>query len=344
LLLKCVSRLLGSDLAVDLGTSNTLVYLKGAGIVVTEPSVVALWSDGRRPSRVESVGRQAKETLGRSPRNHRVVRPIRDGVISNLDATTRLLSYVFARVKEQKFLVQPRVLIAVPAGLNDVERRGVKEAAILAGAGQVLLIEEAMAAALGAGIDVTTPDATMVVDVGGGTTEVALISCSGLIYSKSTRVGGDKMDEAIIQYVRRTYALLIGPLTAERVKIELAHAPCAAQMTCTIKGRDLIEDAPRTLQLKAEEVRQALAEPIGHIVETVRTALEVSPAETSADIADRGIALVGGGSLLADLEELLRQCTGLPVIRPEDPLTTVAIGAGRCLEDPALRRSLTSRP
>jgi rod shape-determining protein MreB len=344
LLLKCASRLFGSDLAIDLGTSNTLVYLKGAGIIVSEPSVVALWTDGRHPSRVLSVGREAKRTLGRSPRHHRVIRPIRDGVISNLDATTQLLSYVLDRVREQKLLVQPRVLIAVPAGLNDVERRAVKEAAILAGASEVLLIEEAMAAAVGVGFDVTTPDATMVVDVGGGTTEVALISCSGLIYSHSTRVGGDKMDEAIIQYVRRTYGLLIGPLTAERAKIELAHEPSDRHATYPVKGRDLIEDAPRTLQLKADEVRQALAEPIGHIVETVRTALEGSPAETSADIADRGIALVGGGSLLEDLEELLRQCTGLPVIRPDDPLTTVAIGAGRCLEDPALRCALTTRP
>jgi len=344
-MLNSVLRMFGSDIAIDLGTANTLVYVKGAGVVISEPSVVAIAKDERGVDRVHSVGVEAKEMLGRTPDHVRAIRPIRDGVIANFEVTKEMLRYFIRRVRDQRFIVRPRVVVAVPAGLNDVERRAVKESALLAGASEVYLIEEAVAAAIGAGFDVTAPTATMLVDIGGGTTEVAVLSCSGIVYSRSTRIGGDKMDEAIIQYIRRTYHLLIGEQTAERVKIMIGSAYPEPEMTSMeIKGRDLVADAPKTLEIKSEEVRAALAEPINGIVDRVKIALEGISPETSADIAENGITLCGGGSLLANLDALLRHATKLPVVRAEDPLTTVAVGAGKCLEDPILRQRLAIRP
>jgi rod shape-determining protein MreB len=280
--------------------------------------------------------------LGRSPDDLTIVRPVRDGVISHFEITTEMLRHLLRRVQERRFLLWPRMIIAVPAGLNDVERKAVRECATRAGAGEVLLIEEAVAAAIGAGFDVTAPDATMVVDIGGGTTEVAVISCLGVLYSRSTRLGGDMIDETIIQYIRRNHNLLIGQLTAENVKIGLAGLAAEGNSrTMAIKGRDLLADAPKTLEIKSEEIQDALDTPIRAIVDRVRIALEGIPPETSADIAEKGIMLVGGGSLLAHLELRLRQGTGLPVRRVPDPLSVIAIGAGRCLEDAALREALT---
>jgi rod shape-determining protein MreB len=342
--LRSIYRLFGTDVAIDLGTANTLIYLKDEGLVLAEPSVVAVCHDGLGNQVVHSVGNQAKSMLGRAPDDVSIVRPIRDGVISNFDVTKAMLKHLMRRIRDRVFVWRPRLVIAVPAGLNDVERRAVKEAARATGASEVFLIEEAVAAAIGAGCDVTAPEATMVVDIGGGTTEIALISCSGLIYSHSTRIGGDSLDQAIAQYVRHTYNLLIGDLTAERIKIELGGERARDQMRCmSIKGRDLIGGSPKTIEIKAEEVHRALADAVGLIVECVRVALEEIPPETSADIAEAGILLVGGGSLLGSLATQLQARTGLPVHRAENPLTTVALGAGRCLEDDGLRASLTVR-
>jgi rod shape-determining protein MreB len=342
---KSILRAVGSDIAIDLGTANTLIYVKNVGIVVSEPSVVAVEKDSRRPPmRVRAVGNSAKDMLGRTPENVTPVRPIRDGVIANFEVTKEMLRHFLNKVRESRFVFRPRMVIAVPAGLNDVERRAVREVAEQVGAGEVYLIEQAVAAALGAGYDITQPSASMVVDIGGGTTEVAVLSCSGVIYSRSSRVGGDKMDEAIIQYVRRNYHLLIGERTAERIKLEVGSAYAEPQMSSMkIKGRDLLYDAPKTMEIKSEEVRQALLEPVAAIVECVKHALEGISPETSADIAENGIVMVGGGSLLTNFDAMLREATQLPVRLAEDPLTTVAMGAGRILEDRRLRDGLALR-
>jgi rod shape-determining protein MreB and related proteins len=341
---KSLLRAVGSDIAIDLGTANTLVYVKNVGIVVAEPSVVAVEKDSGRPLRIRDVGERAKEMLGRTPENVIAVRPIRDGVIANFEVAKEMLKHLINRVRESRLVIRPRIVMAVPAGLNDVERRAVREAAEQAGAGEVFLIEEAVAAALGAGYDVTQPSAAMVVDIGGGTTEVAVLSCSGVIYSRSTRIGGDKMDEHIIQFVRRHYHMLIGERTAERIKIEIGSAYPGPQMTSMkIKGRDLLTDAPKTLEIKSEDVRQALAEPVSAIVERIKHALEGISPETAADIAENGIVMCGGGSLLANLDALVRESTQLPVRLADDPLSTVAMGAGRVLEDRGLREILATR-
>jgi len=343
-MLSTILRAFGNDIAIDLGTANTLFYLKDRGVVLREPSVVAVAKSSNGQDRVVAVGVEAKEMLGRTPHNVVAIRPIRDGVIANFEITKQMLHRFIAKVKQSYTIVRPRIVIAVPAGLNDVERRAVKESALLAGASEVFLVEEAVAAAIGAGYDVTSPAATMVVDIGGGTTEVAVLSCSGIIYSRSTRVGGDAMDEAIIQYVRRTYHLLIGERTAERVKIEIGSAyPDAEMRSVEIKGRDLLADAPKILEIKSEEVRAALAEPINAIVDRVKLALEGISPETSADIAENGILLVGGGALITNLDRLIQSATRLPVRLADDPLTTVVNGAGRCLEDPVLRQKLAVR-
>ena len=332
------------DLAIDLGTANTLVYVKGRGIVVSEPSVVAVSRDSRGPDRVRAVGQAAKDMLGRTPGHIVAIRPLKEGVIADFDITEAMLRYFIRRVHDRRTMVRPRIVIAVPSGITEVEKRAVRESAMLAGAREVFLIEEPMAAAIGAGLPVTEPSGNMIIDIGGGTTEVAVISLSGVVYSNSVRVGGDKMDEAIINYVKRKYNLLIGERTAEQIKIRIGTAyPTETIETMEVKGRDLVLGVPKTLELKSEEVREALAEPVNAIVEAVKMALEKTPPELSADIVDKGIVLVGGGSCLKNLDVLLRETTGLPVMLAEDPLTAVAIGTGRCLDDIRLLREVTIR-
>ncbi len=333
-----------NDLAIDLGTANTLVYVKGRGIVLSEPSVVAVSRDSRGPDRVRAVGKAAKEMLGRTPGHIVAIRPLKDGVIADFDITEAMLRYFIRRVQDRRTLVRPRIVIAVPSGITEVEKRAVRESAMLAGAREVYLIEEPMAAAIGAGLPVTEPSGNMIIDIGGGTTEVAIISLSGVVYSNSTRVGGDKMDESIINYVKRKYNLLIGEQTAEKIKIRIGTAyPTDTIKVMEVKGRDLVQGIPKTLELKSEEVREALAEPVNAIVESVKMALEKTPPELSADIVDKGIVLVGGGAMLANLDVLLRETTGLPVMLAEDPLTAVAIGTGRCLDDIGLLKEVTIR-
>jgi rod shape-determining protein MreB len=336
--------LFSDDLAIDLGTANTLVYVRGRGIVVSEPSVVAISRDGSGPAKVRAVGKQAKEMIGRTPGNIVVTRPIKDGVIADFEITEAMLRYFITRVHDRKRMVRPRIVIAVPSGITEVEKRAVKESAMLAGAREVYLIEEPMAAAIGAGLPVTEPSGNMIIDIGGGTTEVAVISLSGIVYSNSTRVGGDKMDDAIIQYVKRKYNLLIGERSAEVIKINIGTAyPTEEIQSMEVKGRDLVHGVPKTLEIKSEEVREALSEAINSIVESVKVALERTPPELSADIVDKGIVLVGGGSLLRNLDILLQESTGLPVMLAENPLTAVAVGTGRCLDELHLLKDLTIR-
>ena len=333
-----------SDLAIDLGTANTLVYVKGRGIVVSEPSVVAISRDARGPDRVRAVGKAAKEMLGRTPGHIVAIRPLKEGVIADFDITEAMLRYFIRRVHDRRTMVRPRIVIAVPSGITEVEKRAVRESAMLAGAREVYLIEEPMAAAIGAGLPVTEPSGNMIIDIGGGTTEVAVISLSGVVYSNSVRVGGDKMDEAIINYVKRKYNLLIGERSAEYIKIRIGTAyPTDEIETIEVKGRDLVLGVPKTLEIKSEEVREALAEPVNAIVEAVKMALEKTPPELSADIVDKGIVLVGGGSCLKNMDVLLRETTGLPVMLAEDPLTAVAIGTGRCLDELKLLKEVTIR-
>ena len=337
-----LKRILGwfsNDLAIDLGTANTLVYAKGKGIVVSEPSVVAVLKDGHGPDKVRAVGKAAKEMLGRTPGNIVAIRPMKDGVIADFEVTEAMLRYFIERVHNRSAtLVRPRIVIAVPSGITSVEQRAVRESAISAGAREVFLIEEPMAAAIGAGLPVTEPSGNMIVDIGGGTTEVAVISLSGIVYSNSTRVGGDKMDEAIINYVKRKYNLLIGERTAELIKVTIGTAyPTGEVRSMEVKGRDLVGGVPKTLEIKSDEVLEALQEPINAIVEAVKVALERTPPELAADIVDKGIVMTGGGSLLANLDILLREATGLPVMLAEDPLTAVANGVGRCLDGALLR-------
>ncbi len=333
-----------SDLAIDLGTANTLVYVKGRGIVLSEPSVVAISRDGRGPDRVRAVGKAAKDMLGRTPGHIVAIRPLREGVIADFDITEAMLRYFIRRVHDRRRMVRPRIVIAVPSGITEVEKRAVRESAMLAGAREVYLIEEPMAAAIGAGLPVTEPSGNMIIDIGGGTTEVAVISLSGVVYSNSVRVGGDKMDEAIINYVKRKYNLLIGERSAEYIKIRIGTAyPTDEIDSIEVKGRDLVLGVPKTLEIKSEEVREALAEPVNAIVEAVKMALEKTPPELSADIVDKGIVLVGGGSCLKNMDVLLRETTGLPVMLAEDPLTAVAIGTGRCLDELKLLKEVTIR-
>jgi rod shape-determining protein MreB len=330
-----------NDLAIDLGTANTLVYAKGKGIVVSEPSVVAVCKDKRGSDKVRAVGREAKDMLGRTPGNIVAIRPMKDGVIADFEVTEAMLRYFIARVHNRSKLVRPRIVIAVPSGITEVEKRAVRESAMSAGAREVYLIEEPMAAAIGAGLPVTEPSGNMIVDIGGGTTEVAVISLAGIVYSNSTRVGGDKMDDAIINYVKRKYNLLIGERTAELIKCTIGTAyPTESIQSMEVKGRDLVAGVPKTLEIKSDEVREALTEPVNAVVEAVKIALEQTPPELAADIVDKGIVMVGGGALLANLDLLLRETTGLPVMLAEDPLTAVAIGSGRCLDEIRLLREV----
>ena len=333
-----------NDLAIDLGTANTLVFAKGRGIVVSEPSVVAIARDRRGIDRVRAVGHEAKQMLGRTPGNIVAIRPMKDGVIADFEITEAMLRCFIARVHDRKRMVRPRIVIAVPSGITEVEKRAVRESAMSAGAREVYLIDEPMAAAIGAGLPVTEPSGNMIVDIGGGTTEVAVISLSGVVYSNSTRVGGDKMDEAIISYVKRKYNLLIGERTAELVKINLGTAyPIDEHETIEVKGRDLVAGVPKILEMKTEEVREALSEPINAVVESVKIALERTPPELAADIVDKGIVLVGGGALLRNMDVLLRETTGLPVMLAEDPLTAVVMGTGRTLDDLSLLKDIAIR-
>jgi rod shape-determining protein MreB len=333
-----ISRLFGlfsNDIGIDLGTANTLVYAKDRGIVLREPSVVAIQAS---TNRVLAVGEEAKRMLGRTPGNIVAIRPLRAGVIADFDITEAMLKY-FIRKVHNKRMMKPRVIIAVPSGITEVEKRAVKESAERAGAREVYLIEEPMAAAIGVGLPVQEPAGNMIVDIGGGTTEVALISLAGIVFSRSVRVGGDEMDEAIIQYMKRAYNLMIGERTAENIKLDIGSAyPMEEEVTMEVKGRDQVNGLPKTLMVTSEEIREALMEPVATIVEAVRITLERCPPELSADLVDRGLVLAGGGALLRGLDTLVAEQTGLPVHVADDPLSAVAEGTGVVLHEINLLR------
>ncbi len=323
-----------NDLAIDLGTANTCVYVKGHGIVLREPSVVAVKKDNRGNNQVLAVGSEAKLMLGRAPGNIRAIRPMKYGVIADFEVTEAMLRYFITKVHNQRRLVRPRIMICVPTGITQVEKRAVKESALSAGAREVFLIEEPMAAAIGANLPIQEPTANMVVDIGGGTTEVAVISLSGIVYSRSVRVGGDKMDEAILRHVKRKYNMLIGESTAEEIKIQIASAyPMEEEKEIEVKGRDLVTGIPQTIIITSEEVRKAIAEQVDAIVQAVRQALEQTPPELAADVVERGIVLTGGGALLRGLDQLLREDTSLPIFSVDDPLATVVMGTGIALDN-----------
>ncbi|WP_436604551.1 rod shape-determining protein [Sorangium sp. So ce1036] len=334
--------LFSNDLAIDLGTATTLIYVKGKGIVSCEPSVVAVQRDARGGKKVLAVGREAKEMLGRTPGNIQAVRPLRDGVIADFEITEAMLRFFIARAHNRRTLVKPRIIICVPFGITEVEKRAVKESAEGAGAREVYLIEEPMAAAIGAGLPITEPSGNMVVDIGGGTTEVAVISLAGIVYSQSVRVGGDKMDESIIAYMKRKYNMAIGEQTAERIKITVGNAyPLEQQLTMEVKGRDMVAGIPKTVIVNSDEIRDSLSEPTNAIVDTVLIALERTPPELAADIVDKGIVLTGGGSLLKNLDVLLREETGLPVMVCDDPISAVVLGSGKALDHLELLKEVT---
>ena len=330
-----------NDLAIDLGTANTLIYTKSGGIVLNEPSMVAVRKGDQRVSKVLAVGKEAKEMLGRTPSDIAVIRPMADGVIADFDSTEIMLKYFIKKVRKRRSLVRPRIIISVPSGVTPVEKRAVRESAESAGAREVFLIEEPMAAAIGADLPITEPTSNVVVDIGAGTTEVAVISMAGTVYSRSVRVGGDKMDEGILQYLKRKYNLLIGVQTAEFIKIAIGKARQTEETEALeVKGRDLVTGIPKTLTIDSEEVRKAISEQVGTIVQTVRIALEQTPPELSADVVDNGIFLTGGGALLRDLDVLLREETRLPITITDDPLTTVVLGAGKVLNNLSLFREI----
>jgi len=332
MLFTLVAGFFSNDMAIDLGTANTLVYVKSEGIVLNEPSIVAIH---QADNTVLAVGKEAKAMLGRTPGNIVAIRPLKDGVIADFDVTEKMLNYFIRRVHRRRALVRPRIVIGVPSGITQVEKRAVRDSAMQAGAREVYLIEEPMAAAIGAGMPITEPGGNMVVDIGGGTTEVAVISLSGIVYSRSVRIAGDEMDEAIVQYIRKNYNLLVGERRAEEIKIRLGSAyPMGGERrTMEVKGRDLIDGIPKTIVIGDDEIREALREPIMTIVDAVRTALERTPPELAADIVDKGIVLTGGGALLKGLDLLLRQETNLPITVAEDPLSCVALGTGKVLDE-----------
>ncbi len=333
-----LDRILGhfsNDLAIDLGTANTCVYVKGKGVVLNEPSVVAVKKDKKGENRVLAVGSEAKNMLGRTPSNIVAVRPMKDGVIADFEVTEAMLRYFISKVHNSRRLVRPRIIVCVPSGITQVEKKAVKESALSAGARDVYLIEEPMAAAIGAGLPITEPTANMVVDIGGGTTEVAVISLAGIVYSQSVRVGGDKMDEAIFHYIKRKHNLLIGLGVAEKIKKKIgsAYPGDYDEEEMEVKGRDLVTGIPKHITVKAKEIREAISEQVDSIIRAVRVALEQTPPELAADIVDKGIVLTGGGSLLRGLDQLLREETSLPITRVDDPLNTVVIGSGKVLEN-----------
>ena len=334
-------RFFSDDLAIDLGTANTLVFSRNGGIVVREPSVVVI---NKLTNRIEAVGNEAKEMLGRTPGNIESVRPMKDGVIADFDITEQMLKYFIAKAHGGRRWVRPRIVIGVPSEITPVEKRAVRDSAEQAGASEVFLVEQAMMAAIGAGLPITEPSGNMIVDIGGGTTDIAVISLAGTVYSRSLKVAGNELDEAITNYLKRRHNLLVGERTAERIKFELGSAfPLKEELRMEIKGRDLIEGIPKTLVITDSEVREALAEPIAAIVDGVRQALERTPPELSADIMDRGIVLSGGGALIRNLDVRLREETGLPVVVAEDPLCSVVLGTGKVLENMELLRKVSLR-
>ncbi len=336
--LRSIFSAFSNELAIDLGTANTLVFIQGKGIVVSEPSIVAI---NQVTGRVEAVGRDAKEMLGRTPGNITAIRPMKDGVIADFEITEKMLTYFIQKAHNRKVWVAPRIVIGIPSEITQVEKRAVKDSALRAKASEVFLVDQAMAAAIGAGLPVTEPSGNMIVDIGGGTTDVAVISMAGIVYSSSVRVAGNEMDEAVIKYLRKKYNLLIGERTAEQVKIEIGSAyPLDKPMTMEIKGRNLIEGVPKTLVVADEEIREALEETLAVIINAVRVALERTPPELSADIVDRGIVMTGGGALLKNLDKRLREETGLPVSMAEDPLSSVVLGTGKMLGDLKLLRKI----
>ena len=323
--------LFSSDLAIDLGTANTLVYARGKGIVVNEPSIVAI---NKVTGDIEAVGREAKEMLGRTPGNIVAIRPLKDGVIADFKVTEKMLNYFIHKAHNRKMFVHPRIVIGVPSEITQVEKRAVQDSAMRAKASEVYLVEQSMMAAIGAGLPITEPSGSMIVDIGGGTTDVAVISLSGIVYSRSVRVAGNEMDEAITAYLKRKYNLLIGERTAEQIKMEIGSAyPLEKPLTMEIKGRHLLEGIPKTLTIDDSEIRDALSECVATIINAIRVALERTPPELSADISDRGIVLTGGGAMLKNLDKRIREETGLPVSIAEDPLASVVLGTGRMLTD-----------
>ncbi len=330
--------LFSNDLAIDLGTANTIVFARGKGIVVNEPSIVAV---NQKTGKVEAVGRDAKEMLGRTPGTIVAIRPMKDGVIADFEHTERMLEYFIQRAHKRRAGVRPRIVIGVPGEITQVEKRAVRDSAYRAKATEVFLVEQAMMAAIGAGLPITEPTGNMIIDIGGGTTDIAVISMAGIVYSRSVRVAGNEMDEAIIGYIKKKHNLLVGERTAEEIKMRLGSAfPLDEEISMEIRGRDLLEGIPKTLTISDEEIREALAETVQVIVDATRVALEQIPPELSADIGDRGIILAGGGSLLKNLDKRLREETGLPVSLAEEPLHAVALGIGRMLVDFDLLRKV----
>lgn len=341
-MLNFLKSLFSTDLAIDLGTANTLVYVKGKGVVSNEPSVVAVYGDPRGNQKILAIGEEAKNMLGRTPGNITPIRPMKDGVIADFEVTEQMLRYFIFKAHNRRTFVRPLVVVCVPSGITPVERRAVKESAESAGAREVYLIEEPMAAAIGAGLPITEASGNMIVDIGGGTTEVAVISMGGIVTSNCIRVGGDKMDEAITQYVKRRYNLFIGERTAEQVKIILGNAfPSDEDRDKTeVKGRDVVSGIPKVLELTADEVKEALTEPLNNIVDVVRITLEKTPPELASDIVDKGIVLTGGGALLKNIDILLRNAINLPITIIEDPLSTVVMGSGKLLDERDLLREV----
>jgi rod shape-determining protein MreB len=337
--LRSLFSVFSSDLAIDLGTANTLVFARGKGIVVNEPSIVAI---NKVNGGIEAVGREAKEMLGRTPGNIVAIRPLKDGVIADFKVTEKMLNYFIQKAHNRKMFVHPRIVIGVPSEITQVEKRAVQDSAMRARASEVFLVEQSMMAAIGAGLPITEPSGSMIVDVGGGTTDIAVISLSGIVYSRSVRVAGNEMDEAITAYLKRKYNLLIGERTAEQIKIEIGSAyPLDKPLSMEIKGRHLLEGIPRTVSIDDSEIRDSLSECVATILNAIRVALERTPPELSADISDRGIVLTGGGALLKNLDKRIREETGLPVSIAEDPLASVVLGTGRMLTDFNLLRRVT---
>ena len=334
---------LGRDMAVDLGTANTLVYVRGRGIVLNEPSVVAI---NTNTGKIVAVGIEAKRMIGRTPGNIVAVRPLKDGVIADFDVTERMLRYFIQKVHKRRHFAKPRIVVAVPSGITGVEQRAVKEAGYQAGARRVYIIEEPMAAAIGAGLPVHEPTGNMVVDIGGGTTEVAIISLGGIVTSQSVRVGGDELDQAVMAYSKKEYSLMLGERTAEEIKMAIGSAyPFTDEPHAEVRGRDLVSGLPKTIIISAEEVRRAIEEPVNAIVDAVKTTLDKCPPELSGDVMDRGVALTGGGALLKNLDERLREETGMPIHLVDNPLDSVVLGTGKCVEDfEALRQVLIPEP
>jgi len=333
--------LLGRDMAVDLGTANTLVYVRGRGVVLNEPSVVAINQESKQ---VLAVGTEAKRMIGRTPAHIQAVRPLKDGVIADFDVTEKMLRYFIQKVHTRRFLAKPRVVVCVPSGITGVEQRAVEEATISAGARAAYIIEEPMAAAIGAGMPIHEPVGSMVVDIGGGTTEVAVISMGGIVTATSVRVGGDELDEAIVAYAKKEFSMVLGERTSEALKVAIGSAfPTPDEMIAEIKGRDLVTGLPKTIHISAEEVRKAIEEPVNAVIDAIKNTLDRCPPELAADLMDQGIVLTGGGALLRGLDERLKHETGMPVIVAKDPLYCVVLGSGRCLEEfEAMKRVLVS--